>query len=461
MSQPSFAAKLTAEFVGTFLLVLTVGCNVLLGQAVWGAVSIACVLMVCVYSLGSISGANFNPAVTFALFLVRALGSKKASAFDLITVVSYMLVQVVAGILAALLYGFIAGRVFDVKPAPGFDFVGAGLCEVLYTFMLCFVVLNVAISKGQEGHNKYFGLAIGLVIVAGGYAAGAVSGGVLNPAVAIAIDVSSMHLGFGWCFTYMQYQFAGAALAAGFFRLLRPQDFGSEPKGWTKFLAEFLGTYILVLTVGLNVLGKSVAGAYSVAASLTCMIYALYDISGAHFNPAVTIACFAVVRDPELTVSKTFWYIVWQLLGGIMGGMSYSLVYYGASFDLGPSGPVTWKQVGIAETIFTFVLCYTVLCVAVSEKTRLDTLFGLAIGACVTVGGIAIGGISGGSLNPAVSVGIYAVHGQHMKKAVLYSCFEIFGGFLAAGVFGHTHHVDIADKDFVDNLEDPAGEAFG
>ena len=86
------------------------------------------------------------------------------------------------------------------------------------------MVLNVAASKGQEGKNKYFGLAIGLVIVAGGYAAGAVSGGVLNPAVAIAVDVSSMHLGFGWCFSYVQYEFAGAALAAGLFRLVRPEE---------------------------------------------------------------------------------------------------------------------------------------------------------------------------------------------------------------------------------------------
>merc|ERR1719265_2986080 len=144
--------------------------------------------------------------------------------------------------------------------------------------MLCFVVLNVACaSKYAETGNQWYGLAIGFVIVAGAYGAGVVSGGCFNPAVAIGIDTSSAGLGFGWCIAYTIFEFVGAALAAVASQLI----------------SEFLGTFMLVLTVGLNVLGNSPAGAFSIAASLMCMIYALGDVSGAHFNPAVTLAILA------------------------------------------------------------------------------------------------------------------------------------------------------------------------
>ena len=71
---------------------------------------------------------------------------------------------------------------------------------------------------------------------------------------------------------------------------MRPEDFSGEKSQVTELVSEFLGTYMLVLTVGLNVLGKSKAAAFSIAAGPTSMIYALGDVSGAHFNPAVTVA---------------------------------------------------------------------------------------------------------------------------------------------------------------------------
>merc|ERR1719190_158864 len=103
------------------------------------------------------------------------------------------------------------------------------LCEFLYTFMLCFVVLNVAASKKEkvkkEGEkSQYFGLAIGFVIVAGAYGPGAVSGGCFNPAVAIAIDLSSITKGFGWCLVYTAFEMIGAVLAVGLFKAMRPEE---------------------------------------------------------------------------------------------------------------------------------------------------------------------------------------------------------------------------------------------
>merc|ERR1719263_1777709 len=105
----------------------------------------------------------------------------------------------------------------------------------------------------------------------------------------------------------------------------------------------------------------------------------------------------------------------------MIAGYTYAWIYSGASFALGPSKTFTWTGVAIAEVCFTFLLCYVVLCVACSERTKTSHMFGLAIGSCVTVGGCAIGGISGGSLNPAVSFGIAAaeiLNGGYGYKAL-------------------------------------------
>merc|ERR1712054_584997 len=96
-------------------------------------------------------------------------------------------------------------------------------------------------------------------------------------------------------------------------------------------------------------------------------------------------------------------------------------------------------QAAVAEIMFTFVLCLVVLRVAVKSNTKSDTFFGLAIGSCVTVGGCAIGAISGGSLNPAVSFGIAASatlnHGTgSFVAAVVYTICEFVGAGLAAGI---------------------------
>merc|ERR1719515_327832 len=120
--------------------------------------------------------------------------------------------------------------------------------------MLCLVVLNVACS-GKNEFNQYYGIAIGFVIIAAGHAAGPISGGCFNPAVAFGIDISSTGLGFGWCFAYTAYEFTGGALAALLFRLTRPEEWQAEaPYGLVrKCVSEFIGTFFLVLTVGLNV----------------------------------------------------------------------------------------------------------------------------------------------------------------------------------------------------------------
>jgi len=433
MGEDSGAAKYVAEFVGTYLLVFTVGCNVLSGSPTWAATSIACVLMVSIYALGGVSGANFNPAVSVTLGLSNKLDWKEVGI--------YSVVQIIAGICAGLSYGALFFKVFNLEPQAGFGWWEAALAEVLYTFMLCFVVLNVATAKKNAG-NQFFGLAIGFVIIAGGYAAGGISGGAFNPAVALGIDVSSAGLGFGWGFAYTGYELIGAALAAAMFRVVRPDEFGGEAEYslGTKLVSEFIGTFYLVLTVGLNVLGKSPAPVWSIAASLMCMIYALGNCSGAHFNPAVTLALLASGRD-IIPATEALAYMGVQILGGICAAYMYAAMHHGATFALAPGAGFNFGHAAVAEIIFTFVLCYVVLCVA-SVKEPSKDMFGLAIASCVTAGGYAIGAVSGGSLNPAVSFGISSaniINEGKFYNCLIYSAYEFVGAGLAAGVFHATH----------------------
>merc|ERR1719272_2606609 len=135
------------------------------------------------------------------------------------------------------------------------------------------------------------------------------------------------------------------------------------------------------------------------------MIYALGTCSGAHFNPAVTVA---ILCRGKTNPAEAGMYMGVQVAGGIAAAFTYSAMMNGETFGLQPPG-YKLHQALIAEFVFTFVLAFVVLSVATVNKT-LSEYFGFAIGMCVTVGGCAIGKVSGGSLNPAVSIGISTSH---------------------------------------------------
>jgi aquaporin Z len=436
MAEESQVHKYVAEFVGTYLLIFTVGCNVLSGSPVWAATSIACILMVSIYALGGVSGANFNPAVSVALAISDRLDWKTAGI--------YCVVQIIAGIAAGMSYAALFMKTFNLAPGAGFGWWEAMLAEVLYTFFLCFMVLNTAALKDKP--NQYYGLTIGFSIVAGGYAAGNISGGAFNPAVAIGIDLSSsISHGFGWSLAYCGYELIGAAAAAGLFRVVRPDEFGGTVALPNKLACEFIGTFFLVLTVGLNVLGKSTGPVFSIAAALMGMIYAIGPVSGGHLNPAVTLAIVCAGRE-KISGSDAAAYMGVQVLGGVCASYTYAAMHHGATFPLAPGAGHTFAGAAVAEIVYTFTLCYVVLSVA-TTKAPLKDFFGFAIASCVTAGGYAIGAVSGGSLNPAVSVGISAaqiINGGLFYNCLIYSLFEFVGAGLAAGVFMSTHPSEYA-----------------
>ena len=209
-------AKLAAEFVGTFFLVLTVGLTALVG-ATFGPVAIAAVLTAMIYTTGHVSGAHFNPAITLAFWLrgtfpARAIGP-------------YVLVQVAAAVLAAGATLAVTGDVLVVAPAAETSLAAFFLLEALFTLALALVILNVATAPGLAG-NEVYGLAIGLVVLGGAYAAGPISGGAFNPAVALGPALVDLAVGDGrslpGLWVYLVATPLGAALAVPVFHAMNP-----------------------------------------------------------------------------------------------------------------------------------------------------------------------------------------------------------------------------------------------
>src|SRR4051812_21167171 len=139
------------EFLGTFFLVFTIGLSVLSGSPM-APLAIGSSLMVMVYMGGHVSGAHYNPAVSLAIWI-----RGKLPPIDLII---YMIAQSCGAIVAASVVLAITHKTLVIAPGPGVRLLPAVLVEILYTFALALVVLNVATARKTEG-NSYYGLAIG------------------------------------------------------------------------------------------------------------------------------------------------------------------------------------------------------------------------------------------------------------------------------------------------------------
>ena len=200
--------KYITEFIGTFFLVLAVG----FASGEHAVLVIASALMVMIYAGGHISGAHYNPAVTLAVLIRGKIGTSDA--------LIYMVSQIAGAVVAALIVGFF--KDIPAEPLVLQHTTRALVAEVLGTFALAYVVLNVATAKGTAG-NSFYGLAIGFTVYFAGSLLGSHSGGAFNPAVAIGASVIKA---FAWSnsWIYLVGCFGGAALAALVFRMNNPDD---------------------------------------------------------------------------------------------------------------------------------------------------------------------------------------------------------------------------------------------
>jgi aquaporin Z len=205
--------KYATELIGTFFLVLTIGCTVLSGAAgVIPPLAIGSALMVMIFAGGHISGGHYNPAVT--------LGAVVRGRCDVKDAIPYWVSQVVGAALAAIAVKYLRPNA-EIKEMT-LDLGPALLAEFLFTFALVYVVLNVATAKANAG-NSFYGLAIGFTVLTGAFAEGDITGGAFNPAVAVGISVLGL---YPWpnLWIYLVAELAAGLLAGILFKVLNPND---------------------------------------------------------------------------------------------------------------------------------------------------------------------------------------------------------------------------------------------
>ena len=198
-----------------------------------------------------------------------------------------------------------------------------------------------------------------------------------------------------------------------------------------KYVAEFIGTFFLVFTIGCTGMGAGagVIAPLAIGAALMVMVYAGGHISGAHYNPAVTLA---VWMRGKLNVTDVLPYLIAQLAAAATA--AYAVKFLRAGVDVAAMAPRTGPAL-LAEFLFTFALVYVVLNAATAEGTSGNSFYGLAIGMTVMTGAFTVGDISGGVFNPAVAVGISLLGLSQWSNLWLYLVANFGAAVVAAIVF--------------------------
>ncbi len=197
-----------------------------------------------------------------------------------------------------------------------------------------------------------------------------------------------------------------------------------------KYAAEFIGTFFLVLTIGSTGIaaGPGVIPPLAIGAALVAMIYAGGHVSGAHFNPAVTLGVFLRGRCAAVDVIP---YVVAQFAAAVAAAAAVLFFKTAEAVSLDAAVAPAFA----AEALFTFALVYVILNVATAKSTSGNSYFGLAIGFTVLGGAFAVGDVSGGAFNPAVAVGAMVMGMLPWGKLWLYVAAELIGAAAAAAAF--------------------------
>ncbi|CAJ1347779.1 unnamed protein product [Effrenium voratum] len=457
-------AELGAEFLGTFVLAFTVGCNLFAGTAlVHQAISVACALLAMMYVFGSISGGHLNPSVSFAMLCAGKMRPLAALA--------YGLVQIGAGVVALLAASHLFEASQVLSPEDGHSWMQACAVELVYTLMLDLVILCVFSRRNNPDSepNQFYGLAAACALAAG-LGSKRISGGVFNPAIAIGLGVASSKQPFTVRATavlmYVVYQLFAGALAALLFRVLRPEEYMTEsdrkayaPSRQVRAGSEFVGTMLLTATA------RMCGNAWAPGLALVSLVYALGDLSGGHFNPAVT-AAVVLSRTRRFTTGDLLGYWASQVLAAILGALLCSTAIVGDDQPMGPKPPYQSGAAYIVEFMFTLILCHTVLAVAcikgIATSFSRNYYFGLAVGFALVSGGFACFTISGACFNPAISVGVALVSLVKGRAgitssyyAINYCLAQLLGGITSALLFRSTHA-----REYTAKSRSPFGTAF-
>ena len=193
-----------------------------------------------------------------------------------------------------------------------------------------------------------------------------------------------------------------------------------------KYITEIIGTFFLVLIIGLT--GNPIA----IGLGLAVLVYMGAHISGAHYNPAVTLAMY--IND-QIDIKESGKYVASQLIGSVIA--VFTLVELGEDSFSVVSKTTEIQSFFVAEILFTFLLVFVILNVALNKDLKGNQFYGLAIGLTVTAGAFSVGDISGAVLNPAVSFGpslMSFIDPQVIGNNVSSSDFFVY--FLITGITG-------------------------
>jgi aquaporin Z len=203
------------------------------------------------------------------------------------------------------------------------------------------------------------------------------------------------------------------------------------------YLTEFIGTFFLVLTIGLTVIGGTPLAPLAIGSSLMIMVYMGGHVSGGHYNPAVTLGVY--LRGKMASSTEMVGYMVSQVLGAFVAALVVHSIT-GKTFAPAPAPDATTSAALVVEFLYTFALVLVVLNSAASARTQGNSFYGLAIGFTIVVAAFAGGPVSGGAFNPAVGVGPILVQkllgGGPAGQLWLYLVGPFVGGATAAAVFG-------------------------
>src|SRR5438309_8801247 len=198
-----------------------------------------------------------------------------------------------------------------------------------------------------------------------------------------------------------------------------------------KYIMELVGTFFLVFTIGCTVVGSG-AGALAplaIGSALMIMVFAGGHISGAHYNPAVTLGVWLRGKCETKDVAG---YMISQIAGAALAALAVKYLKAGAA--VAPMS-LTALPALLAEFLFTFALVFVVLNVATAKGTSGNSFYGLAIGFTVMTGAFAVGNISGGVFNPAVAVGVSMMGLSAWTNIWIYLVADFAAGAAAALAF--------------------------
>ena len=216
-----------AEFIGTFFL-LFAGCGAIVINNTYNnilghcgiALSFGLIVMAMIYSVGNISGAHLNPAVTLGFFFAGRIDGK--------SVPFYIISQLAGAFAAVLILKIIFPDSQDYgTTVPTVDLPFAFLTEVIISFLLMFVILNVSTDHMEKGIMA--GVAVGGIITLCALFAGPVTGASMNPARSLAPAIFSLRLNEIWI--YLTAPVLGAFLASPMCRIIQKDQCCSTAKG--------------------------------------------------------------------------------------------------------------------------------------------------------------------------------------------------------------------------------------